>query len=73
MKKFFLRNLLVCIFLIPIAYSQEISEEFLNTLPPGVKSDVLKNNKLDLIQYIYLQKFFKHKKVKVEATHFLLL
>ena len=45
MKKFFLRNLLVCIFLIPIAYSQEISEEFLNTLPPGVKSDVL--NRID--------------------------
>lgn len=45
MKKFFLRSSLVCIFLIPIAYSQEISEEFLKTLPPGVKSDVL--NRID--------------------------
>ena len=45
MKKFFLQSLLVCIFLIPIAYSQEISEEFLKTLPPGVRSDVL--NRID--------------------------
>ena len=41
MKKFFLQSSLICIFLIPIAYSQEISEEFLQTLPPGVKGDVL--------------------------------
>ena len=45
MKKSFLQSLLVCIFLIPIAYSQEISEEFLKTLPPGVRSDVL--NRID--------------------------
>ena len=45
MKKFFLRILLVCIFLVPIAYSQEISEEFLKTLPPEIRSDVL--NRID--------------------------
>ena len=45
MKKFFLRSLLVCIFLVPIAYSQEISEEFLKTLPPEIRSDVL--NRID--------------------------
>ena len=31
--------------LVPIAYSQEISEEFLKTLPPEIRSDVL--NRID--------------------------
>lgn len=41
MKKIVLKSSLLFLFSIPIIHTQEISEEFLKTLPPGIKSDVI--------------------------------